>query len=286
MRKQRGFIAALVALSILASSAAVPFRTKAATNFASVQETVNVALSEKNFYYFNLAFERIMKLEDGNERAVLLSQLDTITNVVWTQEIGEIVANFVVIANEKSGRVFDEAQAKINKSSLKEIDKQYLLHELSTWGRDTVWTSDYITAVDSIIKVWYDKTQPDLEAAQAAISSLAIEANRVYLTELLDEAKIAVGLAEPTAPVEEDTTLPAEETTAPADEVAAPVEESTPAEETSTVPADEAVTPSEEAATVPSEQTAPVEETATTPTDDTAVTPAQDVPAETSGSIS
>jgi hypothetical protein len=194
MRKQRGFIAALVALSILVSTAVIPFATKAASNFASVEQSLNVALAEKNFYYFNMAFERIMGLENEHERNVLLARLDSITKDVWTEEIGEIVENFVTIVNDKSGRVYDETQAKINKSALKEVDKQYLLHELNTWGKDTVWTADYIKAIDSIIKVWYDKTSADSDAAVAAIAELKLQVNQEYLTGLLEEAKVAVGL--------------------------------------------------------------------------------------------
>jgi hypothetical protein len=194
MKKQKSFIAAIVALNILVSATAMPFIAKASTNYSSVEETVNVALAEKNFYYFNLAFEKIMQLPDGYERDVLLAKLDTITSTVWTKDVAEIVQNFVVLANEKSGRVYDTTEAKINKSSLKEIDKQYLLYELTSWGKDTVWTDDYIKAIDSIIKVWYDKTKDDSEAAKAAINALKLPANQEYLTELLDEAKVAVGL--------------------------------------------------------------------------------------------
>lgn len=239
MRKQKGFIAALVALSILVSSAVMPFTTKAATNFASVQETVKVALAEKNFYYFNLAFERIMNLESEYERAVLLAELDTITMDVWTEEIGEIVANFVVIANDKSGRVYDATHAEINKSSLNEIDKQYLLHELNTWGKATIWTDDYMKAIDSIIKVWNDKTEADAQAAEAAIAELSIEANKVYLTELLDEAKVAVGLAEAPA---DDTTVPADDTTVPADDTTVPADDTAVPAEGTTAPADDTTT--------------------------------------------
>jgi hypothetical protein len=194
LKRQRKFVAAIVAINILATSLISPLMVKAETNYTDVQNSVNLAVAEKNFYYYNMAFGRIMELPEGYERDVLLGQLATITNEVWTQQIADIVQSFHIIAKEKSGREYDKAQRLINNSSLKEIDKQYLLHELNTWGRDTVWTADYKKAIDAIIKVWTDKTEAAAQAAEKAISELKVELNKAYLTELFEEAKNAVGL--------------------------------------------------------------------------------------------
>lgn len=183
-----------MAINILATSLISPLMVKAEANYTEVQNSVNLALAERNFYYYNMAFGRIMELPEGYERDVLLGKLGTITDVVWTKEIGGIVQSFHVIAKEKSGREFDSVQRVINASSMKEVDKQYLLHELSTWGRDTVWTEDYKKAIDAIIKVWALKTEVSAEEADKAVSEVKVSINKVYLNELLEEAKNAVGL--------------------------------------------------------------------------------------------
>lgn len=195
MKKQRKFVAAVVAINLLTSSALSPLIAMAQTEYADAENSVNQAVYEKSFYYYNVAYGKIMELPEGYERELLLNQLSTIADTVWTKDISDIVQSLHVIAREKSGREYDFLERKITDSTVKEIDKQYLLGELTSWGRQVVWTEDYKKAVASVIKVWIDKTETSAKEAEKAVSDIQVQINKEYLTELLYEAKVAVGLA-------------------------------------------------------------------------------------------
>lgn len=194
MKKQRKFIAALVALNIITAISISPVIARANTDYTALESLVSQALVERNFYHFNLAYGKVMNMEAGYERDLLLSKLSTISNEVWTKDITDIVQMFDVMAKEKSGREFDRLEAKIKNSPIKEIEKQYLYSELHSWGKDTVWTSDYIKAIDAVVKVWNDKSEASALEADKAISELKVQINKEYIKELLKEAKVAVGL--------------------------------------------------------------------------------------------
>ena len=195
MKKQRKFVAAIVAINILTTTAVTPLIARAQTEYTAAQSMVNQALDEKSFYYYNVAYGKIMELPEGYERDLLISQLSSIAGTVWTKNITDIVKSFEIIAKEKSGKEYDEVERTINSADLKEIDKQYLLGELTSWGRKAVWTDDYKKAVAAVIKVWNDKTETSSIEAEKAISELKLQINKDYLTQLLYEAKAAVGLA-------------------------------------------------------------------------------------------
>lgn len=189
------FISVVIVINLFSIAIISPIITKAETNNELANNLVVQALSEKNLYYYNLAYKKIIELPDSAEKAVLLSKLATIADKVWTEEVSEIVKDFETMAKEKSGRVYDTLEAKITNSKLADIDKKYLFYELYGWGKDTVWTEDYVNAVNSILKVWKDKTESSSIEAEKAISRLKLQLNKDYLKELLEEAKIAVGLA-------------------------------------------------------------------------------------------
>ena len=65
MKKQKKFVAAIVAIGILTTSLITPTMVKAEVNYTTVRNTVNLAVSEKNFYYYNLAYARIMELPES-----------------------------------------------------------------------------------------------------------------------------------------------------------------------------------------------------------------------------
>jgi hypothetical protein len=194
LKKQRKFIAALVAINILAGVSLSPVAARASRDYTALEDLVNYALAEKNFYDFNVAFGELMKLENGYEKDTLLSKLNSITSEVWTKDITDIVHMFEIMAREKSGRTYDDLEARIKNSNMKEKEKMYLFSELYSWGKDTVKTPDYIKATDAVIKVWKDKSEVSALEADKAISELKVEINKEYIKEMLKEAKVAVGL--------------------------------------------------------------------------------------------
>lgn len=194
MKAQKKFIAALIGINIMAFAAIPSVITKADTDYTTIDNLVNQAISEQNLYHYNVAYKRIMDLPEGYEKDVLLSRLASIADSVWTRDIKELVQLIDVMAKEKSGRAYDALEAKINKSGIKEIDKQYLYNELYGWGKNTVWTDDYKKAIAAVIKVWNDKTDAASLEAEKAVEELKVQINKEYIIEQLKEARIGVGL--------------------------------------------------------------------------------------------
>jgi hypothetical protein len=194
LKAQRKIIAAIIAVGLLGGAAMPAVVTKADTGNTSVGSFVSQALTEKNLYYYNLAYEKIMKLEEGLEKDTLLSKLASVADSVWTKDIKALLQLIDVMAKEKSGKAYDSLEAKIKDSDIKEIDKQYLYNELYGWGKNTVWTPDYQKAIASVIKVWNEKTETSAVEADKAVNELKIQINKEYIMEQLKEAKTGVGL--------------------------------------------------------------------------------------------
>lgn len=195
MKRRNKLIAAIIAVNMVTAMRISPIIVQAEGNYEAASNLVSTAISESNFYYYNMAYAEIMKLAEGKEKEELLSKLAAISRTVWTKDITEIVQLFETMAKEKSGRKYDALQLRIENSDIKEIDKQYLFSELSGWGRDTVWTDDYKKAIAATVRVWQDKTYTASRAAESSIRDLKLTVNKEYITELLNEAKTAVGLA-------------------------------------------------------------------------------------------
>lgn len=193
MKSRWKFVVLIIVINMLISVHSLTY-VKAQSNYKYAERQVNQAIKEKTFYNYNLAYEEILKLPEGYERDILLSKLGSVADTVWTKDIYDIVHLIGIVARDKSGRAYDSLQSRINKASLKEVDKEYLLSEIGTWGRDIVWTEDYNNAVASVIKVWNKKTKEVCREAERYIREIQVPVNREYMTELLNEAKTAVGL--------------------------------------------------------------------------------------------
>lgn len=172
----------------------IPFQANAQGNYAVVETSVKQAINEKSFYHYNLAYAKIMELPEGYEKDKLLSELAHISKAIWTKEISEIVEKIETMAKEKSGRLYDLLEARIGKSDIQSIDKQYLLGEITGWGRDLIWTEDYKKAVAAIVEVWDKKTEAAADEAEKIIKVVQNKINKEYLMELLSEAKTILKL--------------------------------------------------------------------------------------------
>jgi 6-pyruvoyl-tetrahydropterin synthase len=195
LKRRNKLIAAIIAINMVTAMGISSVSAKAEGNLETAGNLVNTAIAESNFYYYNMAYAEILKLEEGKEKEELLSKLAAISSTVWTKDISEVVQLFEGMAKEKSGRKYDALQVKIKDGAIKEIDKQYLYTELYSWGKDTVWTEDYKKAIAATIKVWSDKNYTASRAAESSIRELKLTVNKEYITELLKEAKTSVGLA-------------------------------------------------------------------------------------------
>lgn len=155
----------------------------------SVEELLQTALSQKTFYSFNMAYDAILKIEDGNVKRAMLTKLDALTAVVWTEDIKKFNLALEKLVQTASGRLYDQIVAEVANSKLNEMDKGYLLGELTGWGKRLVYTPDYTAAVDSVVSAWTNTDEDTLRDAEDLISKVVNSYSREYLTEELQNVK-------------------------------------------------------------------------------------------------
>jgi hypothetical protein len=162
---------------------------------SSVDELLKQALTNKTFYDYNMAAAAIMKIQDIKIRDPYLWKLGTITNEVLTPAVNSFTKKLEVLRDTSSGRLYDEIVADVTNSNLGNMDKGYLLGELTGWGRKLVYSPDYTAAVDKLVIAWnslndstinYDNAVTE---ASNAISNVINSLNKDYLKEQLQVLK-------------------------------------------------------------------------------------------------
>lgn len=184
---KKKYISMLAALAVAGNLLFIPQIAKADTNNAAA--AVEEALREKTFYHYTMADFEISKLTDENQKAQLATKLITIADDVWTDEIKDLNAILHDMVKTASGRTYDELEAKIKSSGVQYIDKEYLLGELTSWGRRLVWTSDYGAGVEAIISAWTSDTEESIVKAEEVVGKIGNSYSREYLQDELTNIK-------------------------------------------------------------------------------------------------
>lgn len=149
------------------------------------------ALRDKTFYSFNIALYETTKLTDEVSKARLLSKLASIENIVWTEDVKQVYSRLKDLAATGSARIYDETQVYITNSGMSPVDKDYLLWELTTWGKDLVWTEDYKTAMKYFVDFCNELHIESAIIAETHILEVKNSYSREYLLEELDKIKEA-----------------------------------------------------------------------------------------------
>lgn len=189
---KRKIIALMVSLTVV-----MGLSTSVFANSSDARNKLNEALRDRTFYKYNVAYNEIVKLEDAALRDQMLGELGTIADVVWTSDVKKFNSMLDNLVNTKgSGKVYDEIEAQVSGSSLAEEDKQYLLGELTSWGKRIVYTSDYADAVNKIVYAWEMLSSGSevnlnnaITAAEKAINSVKNSYSKVYLSDQLKQIK-------------------------------------------------------------------------------------------------
>jgi len=183
----------LIAISIIISTGIAPISASAETT-TDARELTEYALSNKSFYNFNMAYAQINSLTDENQKGQLMSRLATISSEVWTPNVTKAVALLGKVCTQKDGRIYADTEAFLKALTESEMDKMtqgYLLGQLTGWGRDFVFTQDYVTAVDTLGKAWVDKDVDSITKTEAVIESIKNQSSKEYLLEQLNYLKDA-----------------------------------------------------------------------------------------------
>lgn len=186
---------ALLTFSLLT----IAFSEKISAESVQTAEAENIlqqALNEKTFYKYNVAYEAIMKVEDGKTRDDLMVRLSSIANIVWTEDIRKFNSMLAELLNTKgSGKIYDDIQSQVNSALLNEVDKAYLLGELNSWGRKLVYTPDYADAVDKVVMAWnsLNRSKADYDysitKAQKVVANVKNPHSKEYLLDQIKQIK-------------------------------------------------------------------------------------------------
>lgn len=160
---------------------------KADSNLTS--NLVNQALNQKTFYHYNVAYTAVINLPDGEEKNILLVKLASISNIVWSEDIKNINKVFEELVGTASGKIYDNIQITISNSPLPAVDKEYLMGEVTSWGKKLVWTTDYSQAMDALLNAWNKKDSGSVDAAHSVISQIKNQYSREYLLAELSTLK-------------------------------------------------------------------------------------------------
>lgn len=150
---------------------------------------VEEAIKAKTFYNYNIAYNQVMKLTDSKSKEELLNKLSTISTLVWNEDIKYINSELDKLVSTASGKIYDEIQVKIEATALNEVDKAYLMGEVTSWGKKLVWTEEYLKATEEIVKAWTNITEININKAEEAVSKIKNEYSKQYLLEELGKIK-------------------------------------------------------------------------------------------------
>jgi hypothetical protein len=166
------------------------------STFASELSSLDDALYQKSFYYYNIAYLDIMQLDDDNKRDEYLAKLNTITDKVWNTHIKYVVAQLDEIASTGSAKAYDDLQNYLlHDSMITDIDKAYFLGELSSWGTQKVWTDDYKQAFKKLDNLKLDLIiYDDLTSNDEKFNSCNEKIIEIYNDGVLKEKKEVISI--------------------------------------------------------------------------------------------
>jgi hypothetical protein len=180
----------MIIISAIAATGIMSQVSPVRASETGAEELLQTALSQKTFYSFNMAYDAILKMEDGSGKSAMLSKLDTLTAIVWTEDIRKFNLALDELVQTASGKLYDQIVAEVSNSKLKEMDKGYLLGELTGWGKRLVYTADYTAAVDAVVNAWTNRSENTIKEAETLISKVENSYSREYLLEEIGNVKI------------------------------------------------------------------------------------------------
>lgn len=190
---KKSFIKTIISLSIILSTGMTVYAATPA------EDALNMALTQKtSFYYFNMAYNEIMKIQDPIMQGEMLAKLSYISNDVWTDDVKRFNTLLDEMVKTKSGRIYDQIERELRQNTnLIPEDRDYLLGELTSWGRDWVWTPEYINAVDAVVDLWNKPSYDNYLRVKDIVNKQSNSYNREYLLEEVENAKVRYNISEP-----------------------------------------------------------------------------------------
>jgi hypothetical protein len=197
---KKKYIGCVLGALLLVQSAPLSVSAIQQNNVAKTQDQIiqnsrdllNKAKKSKSFYDYNIAYYSILDIKDNLENQKMLGELATIQNDVYTKDVLYYLDLLTKVYNKGSASTYNKCENELKASKLPVYDREYMLGELTSWGKEKVFTQDYKTALDSIMDCWnYVKKgstvlKPYADKAQNIINKVQNEENRTYLLNELE----------------------------------------------------------------------------------------------------
>jgi hypothetical protein len=161
-------------------------------NKENAKAKVEQAVNNKTFYNYMMAYIDILNLPQ-DQQGELLNQLAPLWNDVNTPKVQKARTMLENVAKNKDGKSYAETEAYLIGLSDNEMDawtKGYLLGELTSWGKQFVFTDDYKQGVDALVNVGKNKTFNDYSKALAIINNVSNGESKKYLLNELNNLNI------------------------------------------------------------------------------------------------
>lgn len=193
MKKSSKVFFGLILTGILSSGTLVYADAK-----TDAKVKVEQAVQNKTFYSYMMAYIDILNLPE-DQQGELLNKLAPVFADANTPAVQKARTMLENVAKNKDGKIYAETEVYLN--SIKENDmdaftRDYLLGELTSWGRQFVFTEDYTQAVDSLMEIGKYKTYDSYKKALETINKTKNTASKEYLLGELANAKKAYNIAD------------------------------------------------------------------------------------------
>jgi hypothetical protein len=162
------------------------------TNVKISKSKVEQAVQNKTFYNYMMAYIDVLGLPDGEEKSKLLEELAPVYNTANTTVVQKSRELLDKVAKNKDGKTYAETESYIGNLSKNELDeytKGYLLGELTSWGRQFVFTQDYIDALNGLYDVTQYKNAESYKKAINLINNVINPTSKSYLINELNNYK-------------------------------------------------------------------------------------------------
>lgn len=191
-KAQKRLVSALAAASSVAAVIA-----PAATVFAATKDEAAKLVAEAKktlaFVDYNAAYAAVVALPEADQ-AALLAELSPLWEKVATADIMDVLKTMEDMAKTWDLENYYKVEKIINETVKLERNQQYLMGELTSWGKKAVFTADVVAATDAIIKAWTDKTPASIAAAKEAAAKVTNAGSLAWLNTELASVEAAAPL--------------------------------------------------------------------------------------------
>lgn len=192
-KRQKRLVSALAAATSVAAVIA-PVATVFAATKDDAQALVDNAKKTMAFVDYNQAYAAIMALPAADQPA-LLAQLAPLWDKVATKDVTDVLNKMDALAANKDLKNYYDLYDMINNTVSLPRNQQYLMGELTSWGKNAVFTSDVVAATDAIIKAWTSKSAADIQAAKDASAKVTNAGSLAWLNDQIAQVSAAAPVA-------------------------------------------------------------------------------------------